>query len=262
VSSPPEPASQPSYDGYMTVPMRITGLRPGTAAFWRTEAEWSEGGQRIWSVGGLGGRFQDDLIREKMGSLLGFTTDIRAFDCDDNFQFPRSLARRYVDKPLSLHAKVYLYLTKIALAADAPIRDGRFRHAGASFSVNDLARSEHGVSMTVTDRFERDGLLAFFGMVWPRSMTWALVNRAKREMRFGKQDPESNPIGLQLNMVSVVSERIAIGDIASPAWLQGARLVAFDFAGDHNIERSLDEEPFHFTYLTPEESKYRPRKTR
>ncbi len=262
VSLPSGPSRQPTYDGYMAVPMRITGLEPGMAAFWRTQAEWSEGGKSIWRIGGLGGHFQDDLIREKMGSLVGFKTDIRDFDCDDNFQFPRSLAQRYVDKPLSFHAKVYLYLLRGAIAADAPIAEGSFRHTGASFSVYDLAQGEHKVSMTVTDRFERANLLAFLGLVWPRSMTWALVNRAKGEMRVGKEELGSNPLGLQLNMVSVVSERFAIGDIASSAWLEGARLVAFDFAGDHNVERSLDQESFRFTYLTPEESRYRPTRAR
>jgi hypothetical protein len=72
-------------------------------------------------------------------------------------------------------------------------------------------------------------------------MTWARVNRAKGEMRAGRQDPDSNPVSLQLNMVSVVSERIVIADVPSPAWLEGARLVAFDFAGDHIREGQLRE---------------------
>jgi hypothetical protein len=263
VSLPSGPSRQPSYDGYMAVPMRITGLAPGMAAYWQTqEAEWSEGGKSIWRTGGLGGHSQEDLIRAKMGSLVGFTTDVRDFDCNEYFQFPRSLAKRYADKALSFHAKVYLYLLRGSIVADAPIANGSFRQTGASFSVNDLTRDEHGVNMTVTDRFERTSLLAFFGFVWPRSIIWALVNRAKGEMRVGKEELGSNPVGLQLNMVNVVSERIAIGDVASSAWLKSARLVAFDFAGDHNVERSLDEELFRFTYLTPEDSRYRAKKAK
>jgi hypothetical protein len=258
----PAQAREPRYDGYMEVPMRITGLAPGMAAYWQTQAEWSEGGKSIWRSGGLGGRSQEDLIRAKMGSLVGLTADIRDFDCDERFQFPRPLAQRYADKALSFHAKLYLYLLRGAIAADAPVADGRFLQTGASFSVNGLARGEHGISMTVTDRFERTSLLAFFGVVWPRSMTWALVNHGRGEMRVGKQELGSDPVGIQLNMVSVVSERITIGDVASPAWLEGARLVAFDFAGYRNVERNLDEEPFHFKYLTPEESKYRSNKAR
>jgi len=261
VSLPFGPSHQPSYDGYLEVPMRITGLSPGMAAFWQIQAEWSENGKSIWKVGGLGGRSQNDLMREKMGSLVGITPDIRDFDCDDYFQFPRTLAQRYADKTLSFRAKVYLYLLRGAIVADAPIANRSFRQTGASFSVNELTRGEHGVSMTVTDRFAGTNLLAFFGLVWPRSITWALVNRVKGEMRVGKQELGTNPVGLQLNMVNVVSESIAIGDVPSPAWLEGARLVAFDFAGDHNVERNLNEEFFHFTYNTPKESRFRSNKS-
>ena len=262
VSIPSGPGRQPSYDGYMGVPMRITGLPQGTAVYWQAQAEWSDGGKSIWKIGGFGGHFGNDPISKKMESLVGFTPDTRDFDCDGVFQFPRPLALRYADKPLSFHAKVYLYLLKGAIAADEPIVEGSFRHSGASFSVNDLARGEHGITITVTDRFERDSLLALAGVVWPSSMTWALVNRTKKEMRVGREDLGSNPLGISLNMVNVVSERIVIGDVASSQWLEGARLVAFDFAGDHNVERDLNREPFRFTYMAPEESKYRTKKAR
>ena len=262
VSMPSGPTHQPLYDGYLSVPMRITGLSPGMAAFWQTQAEWSENGKTLWKVGGLGGRAQVDLMREKMGSLVGFTKDVSDFDCDDYFPFPRKLAQRYEDKTLSFRAKVYLYLLRGAVAVDAPVADGSFRQTGASFSVSELARDEHGVRLTATDRFERANLLATFGLVWPRSITWALVNRTRGEMRVGKQDLGSDPVGLQLNMVSVVSERIAIGDVPSQAWLDGATLVAFDFSGDHNVERSMTEDHFHFTYRTPEESRFRSNKAR
>jgi hypothetical protein len=263
VSVPSGPARQPSYDEkFMAVPMTITGLAPGMAAFWQTQAEWYDGGKSIWRAVSYEGHYYNELIRKKMGNLVGITTDVQDFDCDDLYQFPWPLARRYADKTISFHAKVYLYLLKGAIVAEAPIADGSFRQTGASFSVNDLSRGEHGVRMTVTDRFERTSLLAFLGVVWPRETTWTLVNRAKGEIRIGKQELGSNSLGLQLNMVSVVSERIAIDDIASSERLEGARLVAFNFDGDHNIERRLDEEPFHFTYLTPEDPKYPSKKMR
>ncbi len=149
---------------------------------------------------------------------------------------------------------------KGAIGADEPVQEQSFRSAGSSHSVDNLVRGKHEVTVTVTDRFERTNLLAFFDVVWPRSVTWSLVNRAKGEMRTGKQLLGTNWLGLQLNMVSVVSHGITFTDVESPAWLDGARLVNFDFALDHSVERSLVEEPFRYTYLSPEESRYRLRK--
>ena len=254
------PATLPRFDGLLTVPMRITGLAPGMAAFWQTQAEWSDGGQSIWKTSGFAGRAQDDLMQSKVRSLVGFAPDVSNFTSVINFQFPRSLAQKYADKSLSFHAKVYIYLLKGAIAADEPLAAQNFRSPGSSYSVTDIDKGEHVVTLTVTDRFERPDFLAFFGVVWPRSTSWALVNRDKAEMNVGIDLLGSNLLGLQLNMVSVVSQRIAFAVTASPSWLEGARLVAFEFSGDHNVERSLVEEPFRYTYLSPEDSKYRLRK--
>jgi hypothetical protein len=259
VSVPTGAAGQPVFDGYMTVPMRLAHLAPGMVASWTTQAEWSDGGQSLWKIGGWSGRHQDEIIEDRMRSLVGFTTSTPDFIVDNNFQFPRSLAQKYSGKPLSFRAKVTIYLIKGAIATDKALLEQSFRASGESFSVNDLEIREHTVGATVTSRFERTSLLALFGFVLPRSGTLALVNRAKGEMRVGIQLLGSNPLGIQLNMVSVVSQKLEF-DNPSPSWIQDARLVAYTFNADNRVERSLCVDPFRFTYLSPEESKFRLKK--
>jgi hypothetical protein len=257
VRAPTDPAQQPHFDGYMVVPLTLTHLPPDSTAVWTTQGEWISGGRSIWKAGGWDNRKQDELHQERMHSLAGFTPSAADFNSETTFQFPQPLAQRFAGKPLSFRSKVTVYLMKGSVAADEPVQEQSFRATSSSFSVNDLVRTEHSVAATVTDRFERTSLLALFGFVLPRSVSWSLVNRTKGDMRIGKQKLGSSPLGIQLNMVSVVSERIVFADIPSSSWLGGARLVAFEFNADHRVERSLDIEPFEYTYVSPEESRYR-----
>ena len=197
-----------------------------------------------------------------MESLVGFTPDIRDFDCDGIFQFPRPLALRYADRPSHSTRRSILYLLERRHCRRRADCGRKFQVHWGIVLRERPDPGEHGITMTVTDRFESDSLLALSGVVWPRvdhlgPCQPRQEGDARREGGTGKQST-----GDSLNMVSVVSERIVIGDVASSQWLEGARLVAFDFAGDHNVERSLDQEPFRFTYMAPEESKYRSKKAR
>ncbi|HZZ20207.1 MAG TPA: hypothetical protein VFE25_12595, partial [Opitutaceae bacterium] len=250
-------AADSTYDSYMFVPLTLTRLAPGMAAYWQAQGEWSDGNTTIWKTGGVGGSYQNALIQLKTASLLGLSKDFSEFACGENFQFPRSLAERYAGKPLSFHAKIQIYLLKAQLAADRTVAEQSFMSSGSSLAITDVVKGDTALSLTITDRFQRLNPIGFLGAVWPRSTTWAVVNRPRAEIRTGREAFGSDMIGLQLNMVSVVVETVSFPKIPSHEWLDGARLVAFDFEGDHNVEQSLDETPFRYSYLSAEESRFR-----
>jgi len=253
---PLKSAAEPRYDSYMFVPLKLTGLAPGMSAFWQAQAEWSAGGKTIWKVGGIGGRYQYDLMQERIRGLLGFSRDTSDFACGENFQFPRSIAEHYAGKTLSFHSTFYIYLLKGHLVADKPVAEQSFKSSGSSFWITNLVKGEKSVTATITDRFERINPMGFLGAVWPRDTTWALVDRPKGKMQVGQQDFGGEVFGLQLNMVTVVVERMKFPASASPTWLNVARLVGFDFEGDRNVEQDLDDDAFRYTYVSAADSRY------
>lgn len=239
----------PSYKGYMFVPISISGLPDDVTGNWKSTATWTRDGATLWKAWGLGeGEGGNaDMFDDGMRRMLGVRQAAYHHLRWNVFTFPRALASRIEREPAALHLTVDMYLFKGRIVGEYPQGVTAARYAGGSFSVQDYVRDISGIRMLVTDRSEVASVAERFGLVWPRTTSWALFSRAHGRL-LGVRRDTLGPWGLQLNMVQVTTHQISYWAKLHPEWLDDSDFVVCSFVGDQRIEIGTDEDPFRFKY--------------
>jgi len=176
------------------------------------------------------------------------------------------VARRLADRPGAFHGRVEL-ISHDALSAEVPLREQSTNRKGRWYAVSELKigpvteefrrhRSSREVlgnksllSLVVTQRWT-DGMA--FHSEWEyylRALTsYALLNPKTGEIILDDPGVRQILATTGLNHINVVSVRLGFAASAVADWVKDGMLVVVGYSGAQVVTRTIDADPFTFTY--------------